>query len=149
MAPLGLPLPWKIEASQSLFRLMGSSSLLRYVRWVSSGSAEICPFSHSKTCLSTTLPVFNPNEWFYTFSKATAIEKMTTCADRCLMIIVIFVFSVLLHFKTRCDSVHSVDSFRPEIQTCLESVFLHDLCSQSDCLGCSHPCSKQAEKESC
>jgi hypothetical protein len=68
-------------------------SFHRYVRWVSSGSDEIGPFSNSKTCLSTTFPVFNPKKRFCTFSKAMAIEKMTTCADRCLRIIVIFVFS--------------------------------------------------------
>jgi uncharacterized Fe-S cluster protein YjdI len=93
MAPLSLPLPLKIEASQSLFRLMGSNSLFRYVSWVSSCSGEICPFSHSKTCLSTTFTVFNPKKRFWTFSKAMAIEKMDMCVDRCLIIIVIFVFS--------------------------------------------------------
>ena len=90
MAPLGLPLPWKIEASQSLFRLMGSNSLFRYVSWVSSGSGEICPFSHWKTCLSTTFTVFNPKKRFWTFSKAMALEKMDMCVDRCLIIIVTF-----------------------------------------------------------
>jgi hypothetical protein len=60
----------------------------RYVRWISSGSADICPFSNSKTCVSTTFTVFNPKKRFCTFSKAMAIEKMNTCADRCLIIIV-------------------------------------------------------------
>ena len=35
---------------------------------------------------------------------------------------------LLIDIKTRCDSVHSVDSFRPEIQTFLDSVFLTDAC---------------------
>ena len=35
---------------------------------------------------------------------------------------------LLIDIKTRCDSVHSVDSFRPEIQSFLDSVFLTDAC---------------------
>ena len=35
---------------------------------------------------------------------------------------------LLIDIKTRCDLVHSVDSFRPEIQTFLDSVFLTDAC---------------------
>jgi hypothetical protein len=65
-------------------------SFHRYVRWVSSGSGEICHFSNSKSLLSTTFPVFKPKKWFCTFSKAMAMEKMNTCVDRCLIIIVTF-----------------------------------------------------------
>jgi hypothetical protein len=65
-------------------------SFHRFVRWVSSGSGEICHFSNSKSLLSTTFPVFKPKKWFCTFSKAMAIEKMNTCVDRCLIIIVTF-----------------------------------------------------------
>eukprot|EP00092_Neocalanus_flemingeri_P033934 GFUD01036900.1.p1 GENE.GFUD01036900.1~~GFUD01036900.1.p1 ORF type:complete len:278 (-),score=71.52 GFUD01036900.1:79-912(-) len=34
----------------------------------------------------------------------------------------------LIDMKTRCDSVHSVDSFRPEIESFLDSVFLTEAC---------------------
>eukprot|EP00092_Neocalanus_flemingeri_P039509 GFUD01043023.1.p1 GENE.GFUD01043023.1~~GFUD01043023.1.p1 ORF type:complete len:333 (-),score=125.78 GFUD01043023.1:64-1062(-) len=34
----------------------------------------------------------------------------------------------LIDIKTRCDSVHSVDSFRPEIESFLDSVFLTEAC---------------------
>jgi hypothetical protein len=91
-APLALALE-DIEARQPLFRQKDSNHLLsfhRYVRWVSSGSDEIGPFSYSKTCLGITFSVFNPKKWLGTFSKAMAIEKMDTCADRCLIIIVTF-----------------------------------------------------------
>jgi hypothetical protein len=155
-----LALAWeRLERQSSQFRPMDSNSPFifhRYVRWISSGSGEICPFSHSKTGLSTTFPVFNPKKWFYTFSKDMALEKMTTCADICLIILVIFVFSgslpaVLLHFKTRCDSVHSVDSFRPEIQTFLDSVFLTDACmiyapSQIALAAVIHAASRQKQR---
>jgi len=35
---------------------------------------------------------------------------------------------LLIDIKTRCDSVHGVDSFRPEIESFLDSVFLTDAC---------------------
>merc|ERR1719154_252138 len=34
----------------------------------------------------------------------------------------------LIDIKTRCDTVHGVDSFRPEIESFLDSVFLTDAC---------------------
>jgi len=34
----------------------------------------------------------------------------------------------LIDIKTRCESVHGVDSFRPEIESFLDSVFLTDAC---------------------
>ena len=103
--------------SQSLFRLMGSNSLFRYVSWVSSGSGEICHFSNSKSLLSTTFPVFKPKKWFCTISKAMAIEKMNTCVDRCLIIIVIFVFSgslpaVLLNLEKAAVTLVVISTIR-------------------------------------
>jgi hypothetical protein len=67
------------------FTTPGKTALLtfhRYVRWISSGSDEICPFS-----------VLNPKKWFCTFSKAMAIEKMNMCADRYLIVKELSVFS--------------------------------------------------------
>ena len=53
----------------------------------------MCPFFHSKTGLSISLRVFNPEKFFYTFSKATESEKMNTCVERCLRGKIFFVFS--------------------------------------------------------
>jgi hypothetical protein len=109
----------KEEWAKSLYLPLVASLLRfhRYVRWVSIGSGEICPFSNSKSLLSTTFPVFKPKKWFCTFSKAMAIEKMNMCVDRCLIIIVIFVFSgslpaVLLNLEKAAVTLVVISTIR-------------------------------------
>jgi len=56
----------------------------------------------------------------------------------------------LIDIKTRCDSVHGVDSFRPEIGSFLDSVFMTDACmifapSQIALAAIIHAASKQKQ----
>ena len=51
------------------------------------------PDFKSKTCLGITIWVFNPKKEVCTFYNAMAIERMNICVGRCLIIIVIVVFS--------------------------------------------------------
>jgi len=57
---------------------------------------------------------------------------------------------LLIDLKTRCDSVHSVDTFRPDIVSFLDSVFLTDACmiyapSQIALAAIIHSASKQKQ----
>ena len=56
----------------------------------------MCPFFHSKTGLSISLRVFNPEKFFCTFLKATESEKMNRCVERCLRGKIFFVFSGMI-----------------------------------------------------
>ena len=71
--------------------------------------------------------------------KRTLFQPACACAE--------LVTDNLCHqHSAQCAQLQAWDPDLPWLY--LPNRCLHDLCSQSDCIGCRHPCSKQAETES-